>query len=152
MTRSLIVMAAMALAGCGKPAPSCTSPTAEGVVRAVQPRTQFRAMLTQLAERTQTVRMAMMRDPSRTPQRLAQAVDKAVEKHGAEWEHNLVGSWGTLNAAELKQVCEAVNGRDQSTFMRFAERIGSEVQSRNEPLLKRAGVEVLDTVWTQTAG
>jgi hypothetical protein len=33
--------------------------------------------------------------------------------------------------------------------MRFTQRISAEVQSRNEPLLNRAGAEVLKAVWLQ---
>jgi hypothetical protein len=118
----------------------------------MQPSKQFRAILTQFVGRTQTVRMALARDPTGAPQRLSQAIADAVARHDAEWEQNLVNSWGTLDSPELKQVCGAINTQDQSTLRRFAERVGSEAQSRNEPVLKGAGVEVLDAVWTQTTG
>src|SRR5687768_796519 len=81
-----------------------------------------------LAGRTQTVRMAAQRDGSQAKQKLAEAVDAAVERHGAEWERNLVSSWSTLSSAELAQVCTALSERDQSVFMRFAQRLGPEVK------------------------
>ncbi|GAA4751840.1 hypothetical protein GCM10023264_18220 [Sphingomonas daechungensis] len=104
-------------------------------------------MLTMAVERTQTVSMAAARDGSRGREKLAQAIDGAVERHGTQWEQNLVASWQTLSAAEIQQVCTALEERDQDTFMRFAERVGPEVKSRNEPVMQRAAVEVLDAVW-----
>ncbi len=148
IARSFIVLASLALAGCDARSPLCSSADALGVVKALQPEEQFRAMLKTVAERTQTVAMAKQRDGSRTKQKLSEAVDAAVEKHGAEWERNLISGWSILNSTELEKVCNALNERDQSTFMRFAQRIGAEVQSRNEPLLKRAGAEVLEAVWS----
>jgi hypothetical protein len=149
MPRCFIVLAALALAGCGASSPQCSSVDAQGLVKGLQPKEQFRAMLKMIAERTQTVAMAEQRDGSRIKQKLSEAVDAAVERHGAEWERNLISSWSTLSSAELKQVCKALDERDQSTFMRFTQRISAEVQSRNEPLLNRAGAEVLKAVWLQ---
>ena len=104
-------------------------------------------MLTMTVERTQTAGMAAARDGSKGREKLAQAVDAAVERHGAEWERNLVASWQTLSAAEVQQVCTALKARDQDTFMRFTKRVGPVVKSRNEPLMQRAAVDVLDAVW-----
>ena len=147
MKRPILILSALvALGGCGQ-SPRCASNSAQGLVEALRPREQFRSMLTMTVKRTQTVGMAAARDGSAARQKLAQAVDEAVERHGAEWERNLVASWQTLSAAEVEQVCTALKERDQDTFMRFTQRVGPEVKSRNEPLLRRAGVEVLESVW-----
>lgn len=148
MARCFIVLAAFALAGCGPSPPRCSSANAQGVVEALQPKEQFRAMLKAIAERTQTVAMAKQRDGSAAERNLSEAVDAAIERHGAEWERNVAIGWSALNADELEQVCAALNEGDQSTYMRFAERIGTRVQSLNEPLLNRAGAEVLEAVWS----
>jgi len=116
-------------------------------VTALKPKEQFRSLLIMTAERTQTVRMAEVRDGLASRKKLVEAVDGAVDRHAAEWEQNLVASWERLGPAEIRQVCDALKGRDEKTFMQFAQRVGSEAKSRNDPLLKRAGVEVLDQVW-----
>src|SRR4051794_12929216 len=147
MKRSILILSALvALGGCGQ-SPHCASNDAQGLVEALKPREQFRSMLTMTVERTQTARMAAARDGSKSPEKLAQAVDEAVERHGAEWERNLVASWQTLSAAEIQQVCTALKERDQDTFMRFTQRVGPEGKSRNDPLIQRAAVEVLNAVW-----
>jgi hypothetical protein len=146
MRHTILILASVTLGGCGQ-SPRCESIDAQGIVAALQPREQFRSMLSMAVERTQTIRMAVARDGSATRQKLAQAVDKAVERHGAEWERNLVASWQMLSATEVKEVCTAIKDRDQETFLRFTQRLGPEVKSRNEPLMTRAGVEVLDAVW-----
>lgn len=142
----LVLVAAVAVGGCGQ-SPRCAANNAEALVEALKPKEQFRSMLTMTVERTQTAAMAAARDGPAARQKLAQAVDEAVERHGTEWESNLVASWQTLSAAELQQVCSAVAKHDQDTFMQFAERLGPEVKSRNEPLMQRAAVEVLTAVW-----
>lgn len=148
MARLLVLIATIALAACGAQSPKCASTDARGVVDALQPRDQFRAMLKMTAKRTQTVAMAAYRDGAGASQKLDSALDKAVERHGAEWERNIVSSWATLSSPELQQVCTTINERDKSTYTRFSERLGPEVQSRNEPVLHRAAIEVLDAVWT----
>ena len=148
MVRMLTVLAAAtALVGCTADSPRCASRDAQGLVAALKPTEQFRAMLTMAVERTQTVAMAASRDGSAARQKLVQAIDKSVERHGAAWERNLVTSWQSLSAAEIEQVCSALEEQDQTTFQSFAQRVGSEVKSRNEPLLSTAAIEVLDSVW-----
>jgi len=105
-------------------------------------------MLKGVTERTQTIAMARQRDGSAATRNLAEAIDRAVERHGAEWERNLVSSWSNLSSAEIEQACNALRQKDRSTFISFAERVSPAAQSRNEPLLKRASVEVLDAVWS----
>lgn len=147
MTRCIIALAALALAGCGA-SPRCSSIDARGVAEALQPKEQFRAMLEAASLRTQTVAMASHRDGAQASRNLSEAIDAAVEKHGAEWERNVISGWSELSPAELGQVCTALQERDQFTYIRFAERIGAQVKSRNEPLLIRAGAEVLEAVWS----
>ena len=147
MKRPILILSVfVALCGCGQ-SPRCASNDAQGIVEALKPRDQFRSMLTMTVERTLTVSMATARDGLKARVKLTQAVDEAVERHGAEWERNLVASWRTLNAAEVQQVCTALKDRDEETFMLFAQRLGPEVKSRNEPLMRRAAVEVMDAVW-----
>jgi hypothetical protein len=104
-------------------------------------------MLQAAAERTQTAAIASHRDGAPAAEALSSAVDAAVERHHQEWEDNLVSAWGTLTADELGQVCRALRERDEATYMKFATRVGAEVQKRNEPLLKRAGTEVLSAIF-----
>jgi hypothetical protein len=144
--RILILSALAGLGGCGQ-SPRCATNDAQGLVEALEPREQFRSMLTMTVERTQTAGMAAARDGSKGREKLARAVDEAVERHGAEWERNLIASWQTLGAAEVQQACTALKERDQDTFMRFTQRVGPEVKSRNEPLMQRAAVEVLNALW-----
>ena len=91
--------------------------------------------------------MAANRDGSSARKNQRKAIDNVVERHAAEWERNMVSGWATLNAEDLNKVCKALNERDQATFNSFANRVGPEIKARNEPLLKRAGVEVLEEVW-----
>lgn len=147
MMRSFIVLTALALVGCGA-SPRCSSVDGRGVAEALQPKEQLRAMLKAISQRTQTFAMAKQRDGSQAAQRLSEAVDAAVETHGTEWERNVISGWSALSPAELEQVCTALKERDQSTYMRFAQRIGAQVQALNEPLLNQAGAEVLEAVWS----
>lgn len=93
--------------------------------------------------RTQTAVMVKARDGASGDQKLAQAIHAAVQRHSAEWEKNLVSSWQSLSATEIGQACAAIQKKDQRSFMPFAERVGSRVQSLNEPLLRSAAEEVL---------
>lgn len=146
MKHPILTLAALtALGGCGQ-SPHCGSADAQGIVEALRPKEQFRSMLTMTVERTKTAEMAAVRDGSAARQKLARAVDNAVERHATAWEQNLVASWQRLSAAEARQVCNALNKRDQDTFMRFAQRLGPEAQSRNEPLIQRAAVEILHAI------
>jgi hypothetical protein len=104
-------------------------------------------MLESVVSRTQTAAMAANRDGSSARKNQRQAIDRVVERHAAEWERNMVSGWATLNAEDLNKVCKALNERDRATFNSFADRIGPEIKTRNEPLLKRASVEVLEEVW-----
>ena len=145
----LIMLTAVALAGCTSSSPNCAKPDAASIVASFQSNEQFRAMLVSVAGRTQTAAMAENRDGSSAQKNLSRAIESAVERHGAEWERNLVSGWDTLNAKELMQVCTALKDRDRATFEQFAARVGPEVQSRNEALLKRAGAEVLEQIWSE---
>ncbi|MAC57846.1 MAG: hypothetical protein CMH85_07525 [Novosphingobium sp.] len=147
MKRFVTIIAAFAVAGCGTMSPHCASNDAQGLVEVLRPEAQFKSMLKGVVNRTQTAKMAAAKDGSAAGQKLDQAIDDAVERHAAEWKRNLVLSWQTLSPAEVEQVCTALEQRDQQTFTRFAQRVGSKVQSRNEPLLRRSAVEVLDAVW-----
>jgi hypothetical protein len=141
-----ILAPALSLAGCGSQSRQCASPDAPGIVAALQPEAQFKEMLKRTVEGTVTYATAVKQDGSVARKRAAEAIDAAVERHGDQWERNVTSGWATLDPAELGQVCKALSERDQSTFMRFAERVGPDVQARNEPLLKRTGVEVLKSV------
>jgi len=141
-----LLAAALALAGCGS-APKCATVDAQGVVGTLGPKEQFRSMLKVVTERTQTAAMVSRRDGASAPEALAGAINAVVERRHREWEQNLVIAWGTLSSDELAQVCTALGQRDQATYMKFAERVGAEVQKRNEPLLKSAGAEVLSVIF-----
>ena len=100
-----------------------------------------------VSERTQTVAVVSARDGASAPKALSGAIDAVVERRHREWEQNLVIAWGTLSSDELAQVCTALGQRDKATYMKFAERVGVEVQKRNEPLLISAGAEVLSAIF-----
>ncbi len=59
----------------------------------------------------------------------------------------MAADWQTLGAADIRQACSALKNRDQEAFRRFTERAAPEVQARNEPVLRRAAVEVISAVW-----
>lgn len=104
-------------------------------------------MLQTVAERTQTVQIARASDGEVATQNLSSAIDRAVERHLPEWRQNLISAWQQLSPSELEQVCTALNRRDQQTYMQFATRVGRDVQRRNEPLLNRAGAQVLEELF-----
>jgi hypothetical protein len=104
-------------------------------------------MLKAVSERTQTAASVSRRDGIAAPEAFSRAIDAVVERRHREWEQNLVVAWGTLSSDELAQVCTALGRRDKATYMKFAERVGGEVQKRNEPLLKSAGAEVLSAIF-----
>jgi hypothetical protein len=104
-------------------------------------------MLKMTVERTLTSRMIAKRDGSDERRKLEGAIDAAVERHAAEWERNMAAGWKTLGTADIRQACGALKKRDQEAFRRFTERVGPEVQLRNEPVLRRAAVEVMSVVW-----
>lgn len=147
MRRSSFLLAAtLALAGCGS-APKCATFDAQGIVRASNSKEQFRSMLNAGVDRSQTAAIVRQRDGSSAPAALSKAVDAAVERHHGEWEQNLVDAWSTLSSDEIAQACTALSERDEAAFMRFAGRVGADVQKRNEPLLRRAGAEVLSAIF-----
>ncbi len=116
---------------------------AESLVSSLKPSEQFKSMLRATVQRTQTYAMASVRNPSGARERLDSAIEIATRRHAAEWERNLVASWNTLPAIDLKNACAALRERNNVAFMRFAQRVGPMVQTRNEPLLKKAAAEVL---------
>lgn len=141
-----MLSASLALAGCGL-SPRCATDDAQGLVGALQARQQLRLLLKRTVERTLTSRMIAKRDGSDGCRKLAGAIDSAVERHAAEWERNMAEGWETLGAADIRQACGALKNRDQEAFRRFNERAGPEVQARNEPVFRRAAVEVISAVW-----
>jgi hypothetical protein len=143
----MIVTSSVVLASCGSASAQCATRDAQGLVASMKPAEQFRSILTMAVGRTQTAAMVKTRDGASGDQKLAQAIDVAVKSYSAEWEHNLVSSWQSLSATEIDQACAAMQKNDQRSFTPFAERVGPQVQSRNEPLLRRAAEEVLKTVW-----
>lgn len=100
-----------------------------------------------VADRTQTAAIVKSRDGATSAKALSDAVDAAVERHHKEWEQNLVASWSTLSPGELERVCSALGDGNQATYMQFAKQVGAYAQKRNEPLLRRAGVEVLSAIF-----
>lgn len=142
-----ILTASVAVAGCGSASAQCVTRDAQGLVASLKPAEQFRSILTMAVGRTQTAAMVKARDGASGDEKLTQAIDAAVRRHGAEWGKNLVNSWQSLSASEIGQACAAMQKNDQASFMPFAQRVGPRVQSQNEPLLRTAAEEVLKTVW-----
>lgn len=98
-------------------------------------------MLELTVGRTRTAVIARNRDA------LPGAIDAAVERYHEQWERNLVSAWGKLDSGELAQVCAAIARQDQETYIGFATRVGLDVQAKNEPLLAKAGEEVLAAIF-----
>ncbi len=145
---SLAIIAIFAgVAGCGAATPRCATSDAESVVRASQPKLRFALILAKEVERTRTPGVTAARDDFRSLQKLAQAVSEAVERHGPAWERNLVRSWQALGAEDIDRACAALRQGDQETLRRLAQRVEADVQSRNQPLLNRAKMEVVTAVW-----
>jgi len=103
-------------------------------------------MLKMFVERTQTFAAASAKDSDGTRKKLEAALDRAVERHGPEWERNLVAAWATLDATELEKVCGVLGSRNDPIFMQYATRVGPAVKVKNEPLIQQAGVEVLGEI------
>jgi hypothetical protein len=65
---------------------------------------------------------------------------EGAEKSGSA----ICSDWSELNAAEFERVCTGPEEGHRSAYARFAERIDARVRSLDQPLLNRAGAEVLD--------
>jgi hypothetical protein len=146
MQRCLLIAISLLVMGCGA-TPRCATVDAQGIADAVHPNTQFKHMLEGVVRSTVTAKIIMRRDGVAGSQTLSKAIEAAAGRHQAEWDRNVVASWNTLAADELGQVCTALAGRDEATYMRFATRAGAEAKNRNEPVLKRAATEVLAAVF-----
>jgi hypothetical protein len=144
--RLAILIISLALAGCGL-SPRCATDDAQGLVEALRAKQQLRLLLKMTVEQTLTSRMIAKGDGADGRQKLAGAIDAAVERHAAKWERNMAAGWQTLGAADIRQACAALENRDQEAFRRFTKRAGPEVQLRSEPVLRRAAVEVISAVW-----
>jgi hypothetical protein len=142
-----IIIASVVMANGGNAYAQCVTPDAKGIVASMKPTEQLRLMLTRTVEGTTTAAAVRTRDGASGERKLAEEIDAAVKRHGAEWEGNLVSSWQMLSADAISQACAAMQNRDFSLFWSLAGRVGSQVQARNEPLLRRAGAEVLKAVW-----
>ena len=143
------ILTLLSLGACSM-APRCASPDAADIVAATQPKKTFQAMLTMTVKSTQTAAIVANEDRRSGEAKIQQAVGAAVDRHGEEWEHNLVAGWATLGSPELKRVCAAINNGDQKEFLRFATVVGSEIETKNKPLLMKAAKEVLQQLFSQT--
>lgn len=84
------------------------------------------------------------RDGSEGEAKISAAVDRAVERHKSEWQRNLVIAWSQLEPSELKMACQAIRGRDEAIYQDYLNQVGPEAKRLNEPLLRKASVEILE--------
>jgi hypothetical protein len=117
--------------------------TAEAVVELSPPNELFSSILKGVINRTMTAGMVAGRNPSEFDNNLTVAIDKATARYGEEWKANMIEGWSSLSKSELEQVCSAVSSGNKSSFMEFASKVGPKIQLRNEPLMKKAAVEIL---------
>lgn len=141
-----MLSAIVGLSGCGD-ARECRSLDGAGIVGALEAERQFRTILTAATQRTQTFAMAAKRDGAEANEKLADAIEAAVERHGSAWTSNVEKGWATLDPAELRAACSALKDKDREKFEQYSRRIGPAVRAANLPVLKRAGAEVLRSVW-----
>ena len=106
-----------------------------------QPEAQLRGLLHSAVAGSETGAMILARPNGSA--KLAVAIKHAVARHSDEWRRNQELGWSTLSASELQSACDAINRRDRSEFIRIATKVGTTVKQRNEPLLEKAGAEVL---------
>jgi hypothetical protein len=139
-----IIVAVLTLGGCSPSLPKCSSPDPRAIAGALYGREQFRTMLTNVAKSTVTGKIVAEKDPTGFEKRLSVAVDRALQRHGNQWEANLAQAYSdTLNRQELLALCAAMNENDKASFRRFADRVGMDMKSKSTPLLQTAGVEVI---------
>lgn len=101
-------------------------------------------MLTNVAKSTVTGKIVSEKDPAGFEKRLSVAVDRALQRHGNQWDANLAQAYSdALNRQELLALCAAMNENDKASFRRFADRVGMDMKSKSTPLLQTAGVEVI---------
>jgi hypothetical protein len=139
-----LAVASFLLAACGASRLDCDTPSPESIVAVLQTDKQLRSMLTSAVNRTQTAGMITARDGAGGAAKISAAVDRAVERHKSEWQRNLVNAWSQLGPPELGEACQAIRGRDEIAYQNFLTRVGPEAQRLNEPLLRKASVEVLE--------
>ena len=147
MKQIILAAALVAAHTSGASAQICERADAQSLVSSLKPIEQFKTMLRMTVVRTQTYGMASAGNPSATRQKLDVAIEEAAHRHAVEWQRNMVASWNTLPATELKGACAALNKHDNVAFMEFARTVGPLVKARNEPLLKTAATEVLGKLW-----
>ncbi len=137
----------LALAGCG-PALRCATIDGQGIAAANGSKDGFKIILTKIVQRTMTSAMIVYRDGAAGSRALAQAIDLAVDRHGAEWTRNVAASWDTLAQSQIAQTCTAIAARDGATYLRLAKMVDEEARRRNEPVAIKAATEVLTaTFW-----
>jgi hypothetical protein len=146
------LVAATGLAACGTSAPHCAAPNAESIVQATDARRILRSSLIDISRVTTTGRIAAKQDPTGFEERLSAAVTDAVDRHGAEWEADMVKAFAsTLSADELQAACTALNEGDRETFMRLASRVWEELNSEAGSVLNSAGADVLQELFDGSA-
>jgi hypothetical protein len=135
----------LTLTGCGDNKSGCT---AENIVKAMKPELQLTAMLKATVKQTHTFAIKRQSDVN-IEKNLQDAVETVVRHHIDQWNQNLMQSWATLNPVDLNVACKALSNKDQAALMAIMSDVGDEVQLRNEPLLKQAGVDVLKILDSQ---
>ena len=129
----------LALSGCSGVSNDCSP---DNFVRALKPEQQFKRILTGVVGRTQTFAAHNASD-SNFAEKLSSAVDTVANRHSERWIGNMVSSWSKLSTEDMKNACAALQSRDEAAFTVYASKVAADIQTLNEPLLKQAGVEVL---------
>lgn len=140
--RCAIAAMLLILAGCGQRT-SCTSTKPQGLVAAMRTQDQFVAILGTLVRRTQTANMALVNSPITASSSITKWVQAAAKRHQSAWDQNLVQVWGMLTEKEIAQLCQAIAGGDQATYLRYAKRLGPIAQQKNTPVVQKAATEVV---------
>ena len=142
----LSILPLLILSACGSQKPLCAAGTAEAVVASTEPATQFGSILRSIVSRTSTIASAQKRQSAGFDAKLTDAVNASVARHQDAWINNMVSGWKKLESKDLQAACASINKRDKDAFMQHAMKVGPDIQRLNEPLLRRAGAEVLAAV------
>jgi len=145
-----LAMSLLAIGGCGS-APKCATLDGQGISDANGSKAQFRRLLTKVTQSTVTSAVVLDRDGAAGAVTMASAIEAAVSRHQAECDRNVVASWNMLSSGEIRRVREAISSRDEATYLRFANRVGEEARMRNQPLLMKAGSEVMAAAFEHKA-
>lgn len=149
MIRTAPILAiALALSGCGPSVPKCTAPNSATIASALYGRENLREMLILWMQLTETGKIVAVQDPVKFEGRLLTAVDRAVKRHGDQWEANLVQAYAeTFSPQELVALCAVMNANDRAGLQKFTDRAGIRMKAISTPLFDLATRDVFDEMF-----